>query len=142
MNLGIYIDKISDYKQLEFSKQLIDYGIETNKINDASIFYNVIGQNPYKFSCGIFNSTDLWNFSGKLLVYSLECAIGAMNIINNIDIIYYYGLEKEKINVLQLMAINKEAEYICNSEENSKELYRLTNKNNRLVPSYKEFFNG
>lgn len=126
MNLGIYIDSIANKTILSELNDLVN---NTNKIDiyDYSIFFNEIDFNPYKINCGFFNSTELWSFSGDLIVTSLNCLATANRVINNINLYYYFGLE-EKPNVFQLIELSRIAKIVCRSERDKKEFYRLTGK--------------
>jgi hypothetical protein len=128
INLGIYIDTLANTEQLELVANCLNGAVENNSIKDASLFYDDIGHNPFNIKCGIFNSTDLWNFSGELITTSINNTQNAVNIVNNISLYYYHGFE-EKINVIELLyVLQNKIEIICNSEEGYKEIYRLTGK--------------
>lgn len=122
MNLGIYLDTLSNQKVLEKASLLID----NNENNNFSIFYNDIDYNPYKQKCGFFNATELWSFYGTLIVTSFKCLKTSLNIVNNIDIVYYYGLD-DKINPLHLAEIAyRKIKVIASDNKKHKEFYRLT----------------
>lgn len=123
MNLGFYVKSLTDEHALKLSIECIENGKETI-IDDASIFYDAVGFSPLFFPCGLFNSTDLWNFSGKLIVFSISCLRSSENIVNNIDMYYCYGWAKE--SVLDLLKVD--AKIITKTKEDDEELYRLTGK--------------
>lgn len=126
MNLGIYLSSLSQQDQLEQIAEAINSGISNKKLSDASVFYDNVAHNPYNIKCGIFNSTDLWNFSGKLITTSLQSTIKSLNIINKIDIYYYYGWE-QKISPLALLSlIGKGIKIISKNKEHDDELFRKT----------------
>lgn len=129
MNLGIYINSLGDLQQIKYISECVNSAINDNKLKDASLFYNDIGYNPFGIKCGLFNSTDIWNFSGVLIVTSLSCLSSACNIVNNIQMYYYYGWEKS-VDILELLDIinNKNISVICNSDKDAAEFYRLTGK--------------
>jgi len=127
MNIGIYIDSLSDFKQLEEIDKLVSKSLLSDEIYDISLFFNELDFNPYNINCGIFNSTELWSFSGDLIVTSLNCLMTSNKIVNNIDIYYYFGLE-EKTNIFQLIESSKISKAICKSEEHKKTFYRKTGK--------------
>lgn len=127
MNLGIYIDSLSNEKLLSEINDLVSQNINKKDIYDISVFFNEIDFNPYRINCGIFNSTELWSFSGELVVTSLNSLATANKIVNNINLYYYFGLE-EKPNVFQLIELSKIAKIVCRSEKDKKEFYRLTGK--------------
>jgi|688.fasta_scaffold241996_2 hypothetical protein len=134
MNLGIYVNSLGDLEQMKYISECINSGLTNRDLVDASIFYNDVAYNPFELKCGTFNSTDLWNFHGILVSPSLSCIHSASNIVNNINLYYYYGWEKD-ISVLEIISVlqNPHISIICNSEKDSQELYRLTNKRFNLV---------
>jgi hypothetical protein len=126
MNLGIYVDDLGDENHLIYVSECINYGLRSAEINDASIFFDNIGFNRHSINCGIFNATDMWNFHGSLITTSLNTLGSASNIVNNINLYYYYGLEG-RVDVLQLLTlIQKGCKIICSSENAKKELYRIS----------------
>lgn len=125
MNLGIYISSLSDKEQLNHISSLVSANLNNKMLYDISIFYDDIDFNPNNTQCGMFNSTDLWSFNGNLIVTSLDAMITALKVINNINIFYYYGWDQEK-NVLRLITNLKNVKIICRSDEQSREVYRLT----------------
>jgi len=127
MNLGFYIKNLSDDKQIEFASQTINTLIDDQKINDASIFYDGVGFVPYFLQCGMFNSTELWNFKGSLVTMDIECVKKALKIVNDIKIFYYYGWSS--IDVFGLLFIlNNNINIICNNADEQKTIHRLTGK--------------
>jgi hypothetical protein len=128
MNIGIYIDTLSDTQQLEAINAFVNNVKQDDRVTDVSIFYNGIGFNPFDIKCGMFNSTDLWNFHGKLIVSSLNCLASANNIVNNLELYYYYGWENavKVLDILQLIQNN--VPVICRSENDKNFIYRITGK--------------
>lgn len=126
MNLGIYINNLSDTQQLKGISETVNECVNKKLFDDCSIFFDNIGFNPFKIQCGMFNSTDLWNFSGKLITTSFQSTISALKIVNNIDIYYYYGLEN-KVNTLSLMSLLSQGVIpLAKTETNKLDMYRKT----------------
>lgn len=134
MNLGIYINSLGDTGQMKYISECINSGIQNKQLIDASIFYNDVAYNPFDIQCGMFNSTDLWSFSGVLLTTSLSCCASASSIVNNIKLYYYYGWEKE-VNILELIQVLKDGNIsvICNGENAAKEFYRITGDKPKFI---------
>lgn len=128
MNLGIYTTTLGDSEQLEKLSQYLNASVDSNKWSDVSLFYDDIGFNPFQINCGMFNSTDLWNFKGKLIASSLECVVKASNIVNNIEIYYYYGWEKRPSVLDALFVINSKTKIICRNDDDASFIYRTTGK--------------
>jgi len=132
MNLGIYIKSLTDEQQVNNIASCVNDGLQNKKLKDASIFYDNIGKVNTNINCGLFNSTDVWNFSGKLLTTSIETLTTAMKIVNNIDFYYYFGVEKEEnLDIFKLLRVTQKhkIKVICNSEDDEKKLYRITGVN-------------
>lgn len=128
MNIGLFTNSMENEKEIQLFLEGLEYGLNKNIVDDASIFYNDAGFSPYSFPCGLFNSTDLWGFSGKLLVFSIDCLRTAMSIVNNIEIYYCYGWE-DKLNTLNLIDVSsKDIKILCNTETHGINLFRLTGK--------------
>lgn len=138
MNLGIYLPSLADTDQLRDIYEGLN-NIDNNKISDISLFYDDISHNPFDMKCGIFNSTDLWNFRGNLIVTSINCLYSAKNIVNNINIIYYYGLEDKKNLFLSIDSFKIPNKIICKNEESSKYIHRISGKNSHgIARNFKE----
>lgn len=126
MNIGFYISSLSQHDQLQQIAEAINKHGDNKKFNDASIFYDNVAFNPFTIKCGIFNSTDIWNFHGKLVTTSISATLKCLNIVNNIEIYYYYGWE-EKINPLPLIKLNNSGvKFISKNEAASQDLFRKT----------------
>jgi hypothetical protein len=127
MNLGIYLENINNNIQFDVAHKLSSFCVQSNTFNDVSIFYDNIGPAPQQFVCGSFNSTDVWNFNGRILVFSLDSARMCLNIVNNFEIYYYMGLEEiDVLNLLDLM--NNGLKVICCNKDAKKKFYRVTDK--------------
>jgi hypothetical protein len=126
MNLGIYLTSIADQNQMKDIAECVNKGLQTRLLSDASVFFDNVAHNEHKLNCGMFNSSELWNFSGKLVTTSLSTTISALKIVNNIDLYYYYGWEKN-ISPLSLIYLSKQKLKIaCTSQESEKDFYRKT----------------
>lgn len=140
-NLGIYISNLADTKQLQSISDSINYCVDKNLLSDCSIFFDNIAYNPFKIKCGIFNSTDLWNFSGKLITTSLSSTLSALKIVNKIRIYYYYGWE-DNVNVLSLMnIIMQNIQPFAKSEKFQLDMYRKTGIKPILCSDFMDLIN-
>ena len=142
MHLGVYVEHAGLTDQMTFAKELFDYGKEKKILKDKSIFYNSAMHNEVNIKCGMFNSTDIWNFSGTIVTFSLSNCLSVTNIINNFNVAYIYGLE-EKLNVFNLLKISQEknVKFMSSSPEKQKELFRITGVKNSIVNTAEDFFN-
>jgi hypothetical protein len=140
MNLGIYVNALDNDDETSWASKVIDYGIENDKLKDASIFYDNIGFTPYQYTCGVFNSTDLWNFAGSLLVMHKDSLRTATKIINDIAIFYYYGWNDNPTTFELLDISNKQVNIICRNEQKQKEFYRITGITASIIKEAEELF--
>jgi hypothetical protein len=129
MNLGIYVKHLGPSEELDHAVKNINEGITKGLLDDASIFYESVGNLPREMKCGCFNSTDVWNFTGRLIVTSIDAAKTVSNVINKFKIYFYYkwGLEKDLIGLMSVVN-NPNVKIICRTPENAKDFYRLTGK--------------
>jgi len=142
MNLGIYVSNFNDLDLIKEFTQTISNKKDLN-ITDASIFYDDLGFTPPDINCGMFNSTDLWNFNGLLITTSLETTIRALNIVNNINLCYYYGYEN-KVHPLPLIGLLRDGiDVIAKSETDAQELYRKTKTKPKIIAkNFKDLIRG
>ena len=127
MNLGIYTKVLGQTEELKYAVPAIHSGIESGDLTDASIFYDSAGPHPFKINCGCFNTTDLWNFTGCLVITSLEATRTAINIVNKFSMVFYYNWE-DITSTIGLIGVvnNPRIKTVCRSSEDAQELYRLT----------------
>lgn len=139
MNIGIYIQNLSDQEKLKEISEAINHTIDNRVFDDASLFYENVGYNPFVIKCGLFNSTDLWNFNGVLISTCLNTTMSATKIVNSIDIYYYYGFEN-RVNPLSLIYLFQNGvKFISRSQSDSDDLYRKTkHKSMNISPSFKD----
>jgi hypothetical protein len=143
MNIGLYIENTGKQGIMQQLADFVNKTILRNDIKDISIFYDDVGYNPFDIKCGFFNSTDLWHFNGTLITTCIETTKNAINIVNNIDIIYLYD-QSEKINLFLLisMAQNSAIKIVCNDNDTSKQFYRLTNQKPYAISNLNNILNS
>lgn len=135
-NLGIYISNMADVVQLKEIADCINHCVENKIFSDYSLFYDNIAYNPFKMKCGVFNATDIWNFSGKLITTSLSSTLTALKIVNGIEIHYFYGWEN-KVNALHLISLLQNKICIFSKNEESKnDIYRKTGIDSTLCANF------
>ena len=139
MNLGVYIDILGDNEEFRLAVKTINEGVKNGDLSVASIFYDSASDIPVKAECGLFNSTDLWNFTGTLVTTGMDPTKNALDMVNKFDIIYYYGWNtKNKINTIALLdiAMNPKIKVICRNEQDSKTFSRLTGSKAKVVKDF------
>lgn len=130
MNLGFYIDKTSDTPFNKDVFNLLNEAVDNHLVSDACIFYNEVDFNPNPKKFGSFNSTDLWFFSGTLVVTALNLLPLASKVVNKIKLIFLFDKSTiERGNAAHLMgliSLSKNIKVIASNKESESEYYRLT----------------
>lgn len=124
MNIGFYLDHTADEKQMSGICNAISDAFSKKIIKDAAIFFDDATPCNIKIPCATFNSCDLWSFHGKLVACSPNALVKSIEIVNNIDIYYYY--EVGKIDTISLLLLEN-VETICNGDYAKSNFTRLTN---------------
>jgi len=133
MNLGIYFRQASSAESViagDKDKKLIEdlnQKLSDGTLNDAAIFYDSIGPIATVPNFGLFNSTDIWAFTGSLITTCSQTTMTCKNIVNKFKHYYYYNplQEKDALQVIQAVS-NDDVKVICASKEDAKELVRIT----------------
>ena len=125
MNVAFYINQINkDEKTFDiFNKMNSD--LESGAIDNGSIFYKEIGPNPVEPKFGMFNSTDIWHFTGTLIATSMETFLDALKAVNRYTLAYLF-YKDNKHDVFSLIGMSKTTKILTTTEEDQKEVYRLT----------------
>ena len=128
INLGFYIKDLSHKECVATISQEIDRAKAANELLDASIFFDDIGPVDIPVNAGFFNSTDIWNFTGDLVVFSLDNLSRSLSFVNNFDVYYCFGFEP--YNVLQLLKIldTNNVHTIVSNESSAQNFYRVTGR--------------
>lgn len=125
MNVAYFLSRMNqDEKNLEIYRGLNE-DIENGAIDNGSIFYKEPGFIPIEPLFSMFNSTDIWHFTGTLIATSLESFIDAAKAINKFKLAYLFHKE-DGHNVFNLINISKQSKILTSNEEDHKEVYRLT----------------
>ena len=126
MNLGFYLPQLEN-TVVKAAVDEIQRGFDADIIRDASIFFDNVGPTERQNVCGMFDSTNLWNFEGTLIVVSPDNLQKARSISNKHKIIYYAGLVK--INILHLLPfLTEDVRCIASTAEQSVNFTRLTGR--------------
>ena len=126
-NIGFYIDKVnSANRNIDIFKTL-NWHVRRRTVDDASLFYNDIDFNPLIPAFGMFNSADVWGFTGTLFTTSLSNALTAHNIVNKFKLFHIYNRWDDK-EIMKVIQVANDIEVITEDEEDSKEFYRITGK--------------
>jgi hypothetical protein len=126
MNLAFYIEELnnSEFNQKVYS--CLNSLIDENKIRDASLFVDNINFMDKQVQFGIFNSTELWNYTGILVTTRAYQAFYVNKIVNKFKQIFYAGHKEE--NLLSYIDIVLNVPSFVINEIEQKEALRVTGK--------------
>jgi hypothetical protein len=126
MNIGFYIDSLKGEPETVDLYQSLNRLTESDEVSDVSLFYNAADFNPEQPKFGLFNSTEIWCFTGALIATSLANASLASNVINKFKLYYLY--DKNDKDVFQLISLPKTVPILAKTEEDAKYIFRVSGK--------------
>lgn len=126
-NVGFYIKKIDSSERNVNVFNALNSALLDNDVRDASVFFNDVEHNPVTPRFGLFNSADIWAFTGILFSHSLENSLTAKGIVNKFKLFHVFNSSEDK-NLMNLIVVSNDVDVVTCNEEDSKEYYRLTGK--------------
>lgn len=124
MNLGFYIDSQQQSETTNKVYTALNNLVEQNKVDNASLFFNDIDHNPIIPKFGCFNSTDIWYFTGNLIITSIKNALSLDKVINKFKPFFLY--DSERNSALELISIGNQMTIITQSKEDADYIKRVT----------------
>ncbi len=135
MNLGFYIDSQAQSETTNSVYNTLNNLVEGNKVDNGTLFYNDVDFNPIIPKFGCFNSTDVWFFTGNLIVTTIKNALSLSKVINKFKPVFLY--DGEKNSALELIAITKRMPIITKSQKEAQYIKRVTGVEPRIIPEEK-----
>ena len=127
MHIGFYLETSGGTPQNTEIYNALNEAVENEEVDDASVFYNNIDFNPITSKFGMFNSADMWSFTGLLVATSTGNVIRASKIVNKLKLAYLYDpFDKQDMGLFNLMGVSKMVPILTKTQEDSDEVYRLT----------------
>ena len=144
MNLGFYVDSPSQ-NGVDKIYEAMNSWIDKGEIDNGNLFYNDIGFSPIQPKFGLFNSTDIWQFTGNLIITSYNAASSIGNVINKFKAVFLYTKQQEK-NMMQIIHIFNTLPFLVTNQEDYDYIKRVTGKEPTMMESMdlnkiKEVFN-
>ena len=138
MNIGFYVDSVNADGPNSAIFKALNEAVTNHEATDASVFYNDIDFNPMETKFGMFNSTDLWAFTGVLVSTTVANTMRALKVVNKLQTMYLYNEEDEgHKDLLGLLRITDRGKIITRSEQEDRKVYRLTGKTSTVIPDLK-----
>jgi hypothetical protein len=128
-NIGIFIENVGDYEISNDAFEALNL-VDKSKVKDRALFFENIGPKPTNADFALFNSTEVWHFTGNLIVTFLEGLKFLNSTVNNKTIFFYYNSKEQATNkdLFGLIeAVGKDNVYIAvKNEKDHAEVLRLT----------------
>lgn len=135
MNLGFYM-KSSNAEGINGKIFMtLNEAIADKKLRDASVFFDNIDYNSMKTNFGMFNSTDVWHFTGYLVSTCLETTVKALKAVNRFTLRYLYN-PKDSVDVMRLIDVSRRVEIIAANKQDQDYVYRITGKKAKLLKDF------
>lgn len=134
MNIGYYTRSLGltevNVKVFEFLNKVV----ENNEVDSSSIFYDDIDFSPMPMKSGAFNSTDVWYFTGFLLVSGLNQVDSIKKVVNKFECCYVYDGDRQ--NLLRLISVFKNMNCIVTNKEDFDYINRVCGKEPYLLEEF------
>jgi hypothetical protein len=125
MNVAFFVTQLNqDQRNLDVYNALNEE-IESGAIDNGSIFYKEPGHIPMEPRFSMFNSTDIWHYTGTLIATSMETFLDAAKAINKFTLAYLFSKD-DSYSTFSLIGISKQTKILTSNEEDHREVYRLT----------------
>jgi hypothetical protein len=127
MNIAFYINELNLQEENLKIYECLNKAVDSKLFTDVCLFVNNINfmDKPTKF--GIFNSTEIWNYTGALVTVDMVNTAFTSRVVNRFK--NYYCYFKGKEHAFQVISAANNKPVFVTSEEDQKELYRITGKN-------------
>lgn len=137
MKLGFYLETNGGTPQNTEIYNFLNREIENGNLRDAAVFFNSVNFNPITTKFGMFDATELWHFTGKLVTTSVLNTVRAKNVVNKFDMAYIFNSQdKNEQTIFELVRIGKTMPVIVTNELERKEFYRLTGIEPKLLDGF------
>ena len=133
MNLGLYIDSLSEDSTTKEIYTSLNSAITDEKLRDANVFYNKINFNPQVAKFGIFNATEIWCFTGDLIATTLENVMFAKKIVNKFRLFYLFN--KQDKDIMSLISLENSVGVLTRNQDESDYVFRVTGKRPKVLNS-------
>lgn len=131
MNLGFYVDSQQQSETVNKIYNTLNSLVDSNGVENASLFYNDIDFNPITPKFGCFNATDVWYFTGNLVIASIKNALSLGKVVNKFKPFFLY--DSEKNSALELIAISNQMPIIAQTQEDADYIRRVTGSEAKLL---------
>ena len=128
MNIGVYIESLQNATPM--ISIMNKWASDESDIN-ISLFYDDIGYVSENGNFGYFNSTDIWHFTGNLLLTSANCFNKIKKVINKFKPLFIF--KHGDGNIFTLIEIVKTMPVIVTSQEDYDYIKRISGESPHLL---------
>jgi hypothetical protein len=146
MNLGFFVPTSAGTPQNTKIYNFLNNSVED--LTSASVFFDDTGFNPVAPRFGMFDSADMWSFSGNLICTTIDNLKRAVSTVNNIKLAYLFSSSEDvERNLFDFVGIAQTYKVLVDNLVDYNTFYRLTGHKPVLVEDWsvdklKEIFNG
>ena len=141
MNIAFYVDSISDDEQGKEIFKCLNESIKSESVTDASLFFNNPGPSSGS-NFGLFNSTELWAYTGLLINTNIQGALYSLGVVNKFKPVYLFKKERD---VMGFIHLSNKMPVIVTNKKDEQEVFRITGKKPKLIDltaeSLRELYN-
>lgn len=134
MELSFYVPSSGGFGLNTQIYSCLNEGLKGGELKNANVFFNEPGFTAVKTNFGMFDSTELCHYTGKLIVAGIANVIRARKTVNKFKYAYLFqGGDKSETTIFELVNISRISKIITLREEDQNEFYRLTGVKPKLV---------
>jgi|TARA_R100000482_G_scaffold124638_2_gene78208 hypothetical protein len=133
MHIGFYLPTLgsSEFNIKLFNK--LNEIVDSQEYDDVCVFYDDLNYNPINPKFGVFNSSELWSFTGVLFISSFDMIPQVKSTINKFKSVVLYDGTK---NLLDILSGIQEFEVVTQNEEDYGYIKRVTGKETHLMKDF------
>lgn len=136
MNIGFYVDTLEGKGATNVAYATLNRWVEGELCSNASLFYTDIGYNPVVPKFALFNSTDVWNFTGNIILTSIASVASVDKAINKFKSLFFYDSQSQVdgfSNVMALIDIFNRVPFVVQRSEDFDYIKRITGKSPHFI---------
>lgn len=131
MNIAFYVDSVSNDEQGKQIFSCLNDCIKNESVKDASLFFNNPGPSPEINNFGLFNSTELWAYTGLLINTNLQGAIYSLAVVNKFKPVFLFN--KNGLDIMTFIHVSNKMPVITTNEKDKDEVFRITGKIPKMI---------
>ena len=133
MNLGVYIPQLGPNELNNNLFTVLNSYVEQGTFEDVSLFYDDINFCPIDPKFGIFNTHNLWNFTGTLFCFGMDVIPKIDKTVNKFKTVVVYDDRKNILNILKAM---EKYNVVATDETQCEYLARVTGKEVSMLNNF------